>query len=133
METKKRFCKDLSEAQESLTRDIVDRVASRWSLWTLGVLFRQPEDEPLRFARLLEQVLGISQKVLTQTLRGLERDGLISRQVYAQVPPRVEYRLTPVGRELYRQFLPFWEWTVARLPDFHQARADYDHRQQVGG
>ena len=83
-------------------------------------------DGPIRFARLLERVEGISQKMLTQTLRQLERDGLITRTVYAEVPPRVEYALTPDGTVILERFKPFWLWIAGNLANFQRARARFD-------
>jgi DNA-binding HxlR family transcriptional regulator len=115
---------DVSEKEEALVRDILGHVAGKWPLWTLHIL--GDSEAPLRFARLLERVEGISQKMLTQTLRHLERDGLVSRTVYAEVPPRVEYALTPDGREILVRFKPFWLWIAGRSTTFEEARARFD-------
>lgn len=85
-------------------RDVLSRVTDKWSLWALSEL---TADGPLRFSRLLERVVGVSQKSLTATLRGLERDGLIRRTVTVQVPIRVDYEATPLGHELIVNFQPF--------------------------
>lgn len=114
----------LSEAQESLLREILAKVAGKWPLWTLHVLAEHAG--PLRFARLIERVDGISQKVLTQTLRQLERDGLVRRTVYAEVPPRVEYTITAEGKEVLALFKPFWTWIADHLDHFERARARFD-------
>lgn len=121
---KKIHCDGLTDAQEAMLREIVGQVAGKWPLWTLHILYQS--EEPLRFARLLERVDGISQKMLTQTLRQLERDGLITRTVYAEVPPRVEYALTPEGREMMEQFRSFWSWVMGKLPDIEAARVRFD-------
>ncbi|RYG63833.1 transcriptional regulator [bacterium] len=107
-----------------MVRDIVGQVAGKWPLWTLHILYQS--DEPLRFARLLERVCGISQKMLTQTLRQLERDGLVTRTVYAEVPPRVEYELTAAGQEMMVEFRSFWAFVMGKLPDIEEARARFD-------
>ncbi len=86
------FCETLAEAEDALTREMVSRISDKWSLWTMSVV--ADIDEPMRFSRIMEHVEGISQKSLTKTLRGLERDGLITRKVFAEVPPRVEYTIT---------------------------------------
>ena len=78
------------------TRQVVNRIGDRWSLLVLYAL----EDGTRRFQELRRAVGGISQKMLTQTLRTLERDGLVQRRIYACVPPKVEYRLTPLGASL---------------------------------
>ncbi|RYX82144.1 transcriptional regulator [bacterium] len=121
---KKQHCSGLNDAQEEMLREIVGQVAGKWPMWTLYELSQS--DEPLRFARLLERVTGVSQKMLTQTLRQLERDGLITRTVYPEVPPRVEYALTEDGRELMEQFTPFWFWIAGKIPNFEQSRAQFD-------
>ncbi|MEV6009770.1 helix-turn-helix domain-containing protein [Streptomyces sp. NPDC051976] len=76
-------------------RDMLDLLANKWSALALGAL----EDGPRRFGALRAQLQGVSPKVLTQTLRRLEDHGLVSREIYAEVPPRVEYSLTPLGRD----------------------------------
>jgi DNA-binding HxlR family transcriptional regulator len=121
-------CAHLSAEQETTLREIVGQVAGKWSLWTLHAL--NQAEGPLRFARLLERVDGISQKMLTQTLRGLERDGLVTRTVFPEVPPRVEYELTETGRATMAQFCSFWVWIVGQLPTIEVARAQYDDRSK---
>jgi len=118
------FCDTLTDEQDEFARELVERVAGKWPLWVMHVLAVAPE--PVRFTRLRERVDGISQKVLTQTLRALERDGLVLRTLYPQVPPRVEYCLTPMGRELLLQVLPIWRWVAGRIGDFETARAHFD-------
>jgi DNA-binding HxlR family transcriptional regulator len=115
----------LSETQESMLRELLAQVAGTWPLWTLSVL--ADHGGPLRFARLLERLEGISRKMLTQTLRNLERDGLVSRAVFAEVPPRVEYALTDDGREMLTLLKPFWAWIASRLSSFEAARTRFDH------
>lgn len=118
------LCDGLTAEQEQTARDLIDCVSGRWSMWVLYELAQ--EGGPLRFARLSERVEGISQKVLTQTLRNLERDGLVTRTLYPQVPPRVEYELTGLGQELLQQLLPLWRWVLARMPAFEAARRKFD-------
>jgi DNA-binding HxlR family transcriptional regulator len=71
-------------------------------------------------------VEGISQKSLTKTLRGLERDGLVTREVFAEVPPRVEYAITPLGAEMLDHVAPLWEWVAKSVGRFAEARARYE-------
>ncbi|HEY1315375.1 MAG TPA: helix-turn-helix domain-containing protein, partial [Steroidobacteraceae bacterium] len=85
------FCTLLTSTQDQMARALLERITGKWSLAVMRALAEA--GGPLRFSRVLERVSGISQKVLTQTLRTLERDGLISRTLYPQVPPRVEYEL----------------------------------------
>jgi DNA-binding HxlR family transcriptional regulator len=80
----------------------------------------------MRFTALHRQIRGISQKMLAQTLRSLERDGLVQRTVYAEVPPRVEYALTPLGRSLYELIAAIREWSNANVKDVIAAQQQYD-------
>jgi DNA-binding HxlR family transcriptional regulator len=123
-------CEEMSEEQDLLVRDVLGRVADKWPLWVMNVL---GEGGTLRFTRVLERVDGISQKVLTQTLRQLERDGLVTRTMYMQVPPRVEYSLTPMGRELLAVVAPLWLWVADRVDAFEAARGDFDARRTETG
>jgi len=75
---------------------------------------------------VLERVEGVSQKVLTQTLRKLERDGLVTRTLYPQVPPRVEYQLTDLGQALLQQVAPVWRWVAENIAAFETARVRFD-------
>ena len=83
---------------------------------------------PMRFSRIMENVAGISQKSLTKTLRGLERDGLITREVFAEVPPRVEYAIAPLGAEMLDNVAPLWLWVAKSVHRFQAARAAFDGR-----
>ena len=117
-------CDGLAEPLETLTREVLARVSSRWSLWTLHTL--ASSESPLRFTRVHEAMEGVSQKMLTQTLRHLERDGLIKRIVHAQVPPRVEYELTPIGRELLARVDPVVAWARTHAHQFESAQRRFD-------
>ncbi len=119
-------CEALSEAEEELTRVMVMRLADKWSLWAMAVLAE--EEGPLRFTRLMERVEGVSQKSLTKTLRGLERDGLITRQIFAEVPPRVEYTISALGLELLAHVEPLWNWVAKSVGQFQRARQEFDSR-----
>jgi DNA-binding HxlR family transcriptional regulator len=119
-------CEDLSEEDEAIARDVVSRIADKWALWILYVL---SGGGTLRFSRVREQVEGISQKMLTKTLRELERDGFLSRTMFLEVPPRVEYALTPLGEELLLQVNPLYRWIVDSTPKFTAARALFDNRK----
>ena len=118
-------CSALSAEGQALVREVLARMVDKWGLWVLTEL---SEDGPLRFSRLLERVGRISQKSLTATLRQLERDGLVTRTMVAQVPIRVDYAATPLGRSLIDHVQPLWLWAIARLPDFVTARTAYDAR-----
>lgn len=120
------FCNTLSDDEDALTREMVACISDKWSLWTMSVIAEQTG--PKRFSRIMEHVEGISQKSLTKTLRGLERDGLITRKVFAEVPPRVEYAITPLGSDLLDQVAPLWLWVAKRVRRFRDARAAFDAR-----
>jgi DNA-binding HxlR family transcriptional regulator len=120
-------CEEMTPTEDSLAREIVSQMAEKWTLWTMAVLAEA--QGPLRFSRVMEQVEGVSQKSLTKTLRGLERDGLATRVVFAEVPPRVEYAITKLGMEMLEQVHPLWMWAVARVAEFEKARATYDARR----
>jgi len=114
---------DLDPRVASLVRDLIGRVADKWTMMILDVL---AERSPLRFSRLGEMVEGISQKMLTQTLRGMERDGLIVRTVYPVVPPKVEYKLTDLGITLGAAFCGVWVWAANNLEAVDRARVEFD-------
>jgi len=103
---------------------VVDIVFSRWTtpiLWILHTEGRQ------RFGELAERIATITPKVLTERLRRLERDGLVLRTQHAEMPPRVEYEITPLGRSLSPVFAALGEWSV-HLPEVEQARRQHDQR-----
>jgi len=104
------------------TRQVVNRIGDRWSLLVLYAL----EDGTLRFQQLRRAVDGISQKMLTQTLRALEREGLVARTVFAVVPPRVDYSLTPLGHSLSARIAPLRDWAYAHMDDIEDARRRFD-------
>lgn len=106
------------------TRQVINRVGDRWSLLVLYAM----EGGTLRFQQLRRVVDGISQKMLTQTLRGLERDGLVRREVFASVPPRVEYSLTPLGASLSGIIAAVRTWAYDNMDEIDQARVSFDTR-----
>jgi DNA-binding HxlR family transcriptional regulator len=108
-------CDLLDEGQDRRARAIMSFVSDTWSLWVVHVLGSQGR---LRFSRLREQVEGISQKMLTKTLRQLEANGLVERTMYTEVPPRVEYALTALGFELVQKASPLWLWIAASIDRF---------------
>ena len=95
------------------TRTVLDLVASKWSVDVLYLLANGTR----RYSEVFYEVGEISKKTLTQTLRALERDGLIARRVYAEVPPKVEYSLTPLGWSLTGPLMAMYEWAAEHLPD----------------
>lgn len=112
-------------ALESLVREIIARVADKWTMLTLEVL---TEHGQTRFTRLGELIGGISQKMLTKTLRQMESDGLLLRTVYPVIPPRVEYELTPLGASLGAAFCGVWLWAEANREQIERARKQFKAR-----
>jgi DNA-binding HxlR family transcriptional regulator len=104
--------------------EVLARVGDKWSVYVIHVLGET--DQPLRFGELRRRVEGISQRMLTVTLRSLERDGLVSRAMYPEVPPRVEYALTPLALTLRGIVGQLVVWSQAHLPEIDAARARYD-------
>jgi DNA-binding HxlR family transcriptional regulator len=109
----------------ALVNDLIDQVADKWTMLVLEAL---TEHAPLRFSRLADKVTGISQKMLTQTVRQMERDGLVTRTIYPEVPPRVEYELTPLGLTLGGAFCGVWVWASDNLKAVERARQAFDAR-----
>ena len=105
-------------------REILERVGDKWSLQVIFHL----GDEPERFTSLKRSIDGVSQRMLTVTLRGLERDGIVSRTMYPVIPPRVEYALTPLGTTLLDAAGTLVSWADAHLAEVDAARAAYDAR-----
>lgn len=108
-------------------RQILDRVADKWSLLVIALLDRRR----LRFTELKREIDGVSQRMLTVTLRQLERDGLVKRTVHPVVPPKVEYELTPLGRTLHTTIRSLVTWTETHQSEIATARAAYDAREQT--
>ena len=104
------------------TRRILDRIGDRWTVLVVGALW----DGTARFSELRRRVEGISQKMLTQTLRGLERDGLVRRTVHAEVPVRVDYTLTEAGLTLREPLRALEEWSITYLGHVSAAQEAYD-------
>jgi DNA-binding HxlR family transcriptional regulator len=105
-----------------LVRDVLARVGDKWTLLTITVL----ASGPLRFTALHEQVAGISQRMLSQTLRALTRDGLVTRTAYPEVPPRVEYALTPLGCSLSEAVDGLVHWVRGHQSDIVRNRDEFD-------
>jgi DNA-binding HxlR family transcriptional regulator len=95
------------------SRRLLDRIGDRWTVLIVGAL----DPGPQRFSALAVRVGGISQKMLTQTLRSLERDGFVTRTVYPEIPPHVEYELTALGRSLQEPLRALEEWAVAHMDE----------------
>ena len=106
-------------------RDLLDRIGDKWSVLIILRLGQQTE----RFRALLRAVDGISQRMLTVTLRGLERDGLVHREVFDTRPPSVAYSLTPLGHSLLVHITALANWATDHGPDVAAAQADYAERE----
>lgn len=107
----------------ALVTDLIGRVADKWTMVILEVLH---EHGTLRFSHLAQRVEGISQKMLTQTLRHMERDGLVTRTIYPVIPPHVDYKLTDLGQSLGEAFCGVWMWAADNLERVTQARQTFD-------
>lgn len=103
-------------------REVLNRVGDKWSVLVVGLL----GDGPKRFSALRRAIEGVSQRMLTLTLRGLERDGLITRTVEPTIPPRVEYALTDLGRTLLVPVAALAQWAVDHRTAIHAAQQGYD-------
>jgi DNA-binding HxlR family transcriptional regulator len=110
------------------TRQVLDRIADKWTV----LVVRRLSGGTMRFAQLRRAVDGISQKVLTNTLRGPERDGLLKRRIYASVPPRVEYTLTDLGKSLCILVEGICRWAEANIEEVEESRTVYDQGSQGG-
>lgn len=108
-------------AADCPSRPILDQIADKWSMMTMAVL-----EQPTRFNELKRRLDGVTQRVLTQTLRRLERNGMIERRVLPTSPVGVEYALTPLGKSLQTPFGHLYDWTVNHAAEIHAARIRYD-------
>ena len=113
---------------QALVREIIGRVADKWTMLALETL---EEHGKLRFTRLGELIGGVSQKMLTKTLRQMEADGLVLRTVFPVVPPRVEYELTPLGQSLGAAFCGVWTWAEEHRQTILDARAAFSERKNL--
>ncbi|WP_116205101.1 winged helix-turn-helix transcriptional regulator [Amycolatopsis circi] len=105
------------------SRPILDQIADKWSMMAMAVL-----EEPRRFNDIKRRLEGVTQRVLTQTLRRLERNGMIVRRVLPTSPVGVEYSLTPLGESLREPFGRLYDWTVAHTGEIHESQQSYDER-----
>ena len=106
--------------------DVLNRIGDKWSVMVVGMLGR---NGTLRFNELKRLINGVSQRMLTLTLRNLERDGLVTRTIYPEVPPRVEYGLTELGKTLQGPISELWNWSAENHASIIDARAIYDARE----
>lgn len=109
-------------------RDVLNRVGDKWSVQIVAYL----GDGPLRFSELRRAIEGISQRMLTLTLRGLERDGLVTRTVFPEIPPRVDYELTRLGKTLLVPIQGLAEWAAEHRTSIQDARSKFDSKPKRG-
>lgn len=108
--------------------DVLSRIGDKWTVYVVGLL----SNGPMRFNEIRRAVGSISQRMLTLTLRGLERDGLVTRTVYPTIPPRVDYELTELGQTLISILAPLGQWAVVNRPTVEKARAKFDAQANGG-
>jgi DNA-binding HxlR family transcriptional regulator len=106
------------------SRVLLNEIADKWSVLILAAIC----EEPLRFNAIKRRLDGITQKALTQSLRRLERNGIVARQVLPVSPVAVEYRITPLGRTLEQPFQALYAWTLKYLPEVERAQKEFDGR-----
>lgn len=120
---------DTSKSSNCLAMsDVLNRIGDKWSVMVVGMLGR---NGTLRFNELKRMINGVSQRMLTLTLRNLERDGLVSRTIYPEVPPRVEYSLTELGKTLQGPIGALWDWSAENHESIVEARSIYDAHQNA--
>ncbi|AKL70684.1 MULTISPECIES: winged helix-turn-helix transcriptional regulator [Streptomyces] len=108
------------------SRPILDQIADKWSMMVMAVL-----EEPTRFNEIKRRLEGVTQRVLTQTLRRLERNGMVARRVLPTSPVGVEYSLTPLGASLREPFGRLYDWTVNHAEEIRTHQRDYDQRTRI--
>jgi DNA-binding HxlR family transcriptional regulator len=120
-------CAHWADEDANFIREILERIGDKWSVLVVGTL----EAGPIRYTDLAWAIPGISQRMLTLTLRQLTRDGIVSRTAYAEVPPRVEYSLTPLGRSLLAGVLALSAWAVDHHTAVQDARDAHDRELEL--
>ena len=126
METTQQTFPDVFQA-DCLSRQVLELIADHWTPLVIYAL----EEGTMRFSQLLKRIDGISQKMLTQTLRAMERNGLVERVVHPVVPPVVEYSLTPLGQTLVEPMKALGDWAYGHLQEVARARTAYDQRDHT--
>ena len=126
METKQQNVPDIFQ-ENCLSRQVLQLIADQWTPLVISAL----KDGTMRFGQLLKRIGGISRKMLTQTLRAMERNGLVQRVVYPVVPPVVEYSLTPLGQTLVEPMNVLRDWAYGHLQEVAQSRTAYDQRDHT--
>lgn len=119
--------KEDEHAQCRALGQILDRIGDKWTIMAVGLLSKGP----MRFNAMMREIGGVSHRMLTLTLRGLERDGLVLRTAYATIPPKVEYQLTDAGRSLIGPLKALSNWAIEHQPVVEAARAKFDQRANL--
>jgi len=122
-------CQALGEDEDGVRREVLAHAGSRWAL---DILHALGVNGTMRHAELRRRMTGVTQRMLTKTLRAMERDGLVVRRDFGEIPPRVEYELTPMGRGLLARMSPIWAWVVENVEAIREARRDFDGRDGNG-
>ncbi|MEV0716254.1 helix-turn-helix domain-containing protein [Asanoa sp. NPDC050611] len=115
-------CARWDDDNAAFIREILDLVGDKWSVLVIGTL----ADGPVRYSDLADAIPGVSQRMLTLTLKQLRRTGLVAREAFAEVPPRVEYRLTPLGASLLSTVLALAEWSAEHFAEIRGNQLAYD-------
>ena len=118
---------DVEEAANCPMRDLISRLGDKWSMLVL-ISLNHADGSAMRFSELMRSVDGISQRMLSLTLRHLERDGIVTRQIYPEIPPRVEYALTKRGENFLVPVKNLVEWLHGEWPNIEKSRHAYDER-----
>lgn len=118
-------CQTLGEDDDGVRREVLTHAGSRWAL---GILHALGVNGKMRHAGIKRQMKGVTPRMLTKTLRAMERDGLVARHEFGEIPPRVDYELTPLGRELLVRMSPVWTWVVENVETFREARRVFDRQ-----
>jgi len=106
--------------------DVLSRIGDKWTVYVVRLL----SDGSMRFNEIKRAIPAISQRMLTLTLRGLERDGLVTRTIYPTIPPRVDYELTDLGRTLIATLMALGDWALANRANVEKARAAFDAKEK---
>lgn len=119
-------CEALSADEDGLKRQVLTHAGNRWSL---GIVHLLGVNGRLRHAEIGRRMEGVTQRMLTRTLRQLERDGLVLRHDFQEVPPKVEYQLSELGKQLLVHMIPLWTWVVENADGFRRSRERFDADQ----
>src|SRR4029078_1735779 len=109
-----------------MVAEVLSRIGDKWTVYVVRLL----SDGSMRFNEIKRAIPAISQRMLTLTLRGLERDGLVTRTIYPTIPPRVDYELTDLGRTLITTLMAMGEWAVSNRANVEKARAAFDTKEK---